>query len=252
MKLYAKRGSMLAFAIIILAVLSVLGVTVLVMATNDTNQVMRQQKRIQSFYIARSGADFIASHLIKNPLDAGLLIADTQATPATGTINGQDFEVRLTGTYRDFLIESVAYRDGEEDARIYLSMKEFNLFDYSIFADEILTVGNNLSVYGDIGTNQNDINFGLQLIDGTVTLGPEASPESIAEAKSMTVGNLDPNVLNTELSLPTGYTAPFDAIEFTTDANGVYTVSGEVACWIDYINLQGNDKILTQLSHSKI
>ena len=184
MKIKSKRGAILAFVVIILAVFAILGAVVLYISNNDTNQVMRQQHKTQSYYVARAGADAVASHLIENKNDFEEYADKTLDDYATGQINGQDFKVRVTGTIREFVIESVAMRNGEEDSKIYLLMKEFNLLDYAIFADEILTTGNNLNIAGNIGTNNKSVTFGNVNVTGSVTLGPDATSTDLSNAAS--------------------------------------------------------------------
>jgi hypothetical protein len=250
-----QKGSALALVIIIFAVLSVLGASVLFVSVNDTRQVMRQQQKIQSFYVARAGADAFASKVIQNPNAFADMRVKTETAPATGQIAGQDFQVKVTGNISQFIIESAAIRDGQEDAKLYLLMNEFNLLDFSIFADQILTTGNNLDIQGNIGTNLNTIQYGNEKIDGTITLGPSASLSDLATAKSKTEDGLDAQQLTQLLSFP--QVAPDDfgddepASEFEPeediDDSGVYIY--EVSDgdkdyrWVDSIDLGGNDSL---------
>ena len=65
-KISNQKGSVLIYVLVVTVVLSILGVTVLNIATAETKQVVFQENQIKSFYAARSGADAVASYLIEN------------------------------------------------------------------------------------------------------------------------------------------------------------------------------------------
>lgn len=197
MKKRDKSGSTLAFVVIIMAVFAILGSVTLFISNNDTNQVMRQQHKTQSYYVARAGADAVASHLIENKNDFNTYVEKTLDDYATGQINGQEFLIRVTGTIREFVIESIAMRDGDADSKIYLLMKEFNLLDYAVFADDFLATGNNFSITGNIGTNNNSVTFGNVNITGSVTLGPGASNSDLSNAAAKST--LEPQQLTEKI-----------------------------------------------------
>jgi len=214
------RGSALVITIIIFAVLSVLGVAVLNMSLAETRQVVHQQNKIQSHYVARSGADALASFLIENPDELENMLSKTATYPGVGLVNNKEFNVKVTGTIHQFLIESVALKDGVEDAKIYLEMKEYNLLDYAIFANEILDIGNNQVINGNIGTNGNSIGFGHETVDGNVTLGPGSTESDILEAEGKSTGLV--SSLSKELIYP-----PIETSQFTGEWPGgnTYEVS---------------------------
>lgn len=61
-----KKGSTLAMLIVIIAILSVLSLTVLKISLTDNLQYVQQDKKMQSYYLAKAGADIVAEHLIDN------------------------------------------------------------------------------------------------------------------------------------------------------------------------------------------
>ena len=62
-----EKGIALLLVITVMLVLSILGITFLSVALTDNKVVAYQEKSMQAYYIARSGADSIAAYLNKNP-----------------------------------------------------------------------------------------------------------------------------------------------------------------------------------------
>jgi len=182
-----KKGAALVTVIVVFAVLMILGVTVLSLSVTETKQVVYQEEKVKSFYVARSGADAMASYLIDNPDELDTVINKTKVKPATGQIDGRPFELFVTGTEEEFIIESIAYtRDGKEDERLYLTINEYDLLDHAIYAKQILDTGNNLKINGNIGTNSSSILFGSNLVNGNIVLGPNATQADIEDAQANT------------------------------------------------------------------
>jgi len=217
-----NKGAALIVTLVVLVVLSTIGAAALNIGVSDTKLVVAQQKDVQNYYVARSGADAIASYLIKNPAQFETVKTKTVSQKAKGEINGQEFAVSVTGDMREFLIESVALdEDDQEVDKIFLQMKEFNLMDFSVFADQILLVGNNFMITGNIGTNGNSITFGNRDVIGNVILGPNANSASVADAEANATGTVEK--LPTQLVFP-----PIDEAQFTEAWPGgsTYTVTG--------------------------
>lgn len=65
-----ERGFALPMVLIFATALTLLGITLLGVSLNQATRTMQQEKREQAFYIAKSGADAVASHIIErfNPI----------------------------------------------------------------------------------------------------------------------------------------------------------------------------------------
>jgi|GEM_PF-1053074 len=64
-----QQGGAIVLVLIVLLVLSVLGATFMAIALAETQQVSRQKKAMQAYYLARSGADATAEDIINNSND---------------------------------------------------------------------------------------------------------------------------------------------------------------------------------------
>ena len=60
-----NKGFALVTVVIVMAVLMIFGTTILAVSVSENRQVRFQEQSIQHFYVARSGADSVASYLIK-------------------------------------------------------------------------------------------------------------------------------------------------------------------------------------------
>lgn len=240
-----RRGAALAVTIIIFFILTILGTTVLAISLSENKQVAIQENKMKSYFVARGGADAMASFLISNPAELDGIIQKTKLGPAVGEIDGRDFEIYVTGTEHEFIIESISYSpQGTEESRVYLTMKELNLLDHAIFADQIIDTGNNVTINGDIGTNRASITFGNTLINGNITLGVAATPSDVAEAESNIVPGHLVNTLTVPMVLPSINPADFPTVieNGTIDINTEnYTmVDGKLKGTLSNININGN------------
>ncbi|MDW7656060.1 MAG: hypothetical protein SCM11_02670 [Bacillota bacterium] len=239
-----KRGSALITMVVVFSVLMILGTVVLAIALTETRQVVFQANQIKANYAARAGADAVAAYLIENTHELDTFILKTKNSPVTGSIEDRDFEVYVYGTEHEFIIESIAYKDNNQEAKIFLTVREYNLLDSAIFADEVLITGNNVTINGDIGTNASNIQFGNIPINGNITLGPGAQPSDIAAAENNLIGDHIVDVLNEPLVMP-----PIDEDQFETslpsgtttiDTTGQLNSDGKLFRKIDKIDIAGN------------
>lgn len=239
-----KRGAALTLVVVVFSVLMILGSIVLILSLVETKHVLYQEDEVKSHYAARAGADAVASYLIQNPDALDEFIQKTKVGPATSSIDGRDLEIYVSGTEHEFIIESKVFYKGAQEATIYLTMREFDLLDSAIFANEVLITGNNVTINGDIGTNQASIDFGNVPINGDIMLGPDATPSDIDDAEASIAPGYLVNVLGTPIifppidealftvSLPTGTTEINTATEGLTD--------GQLRRKLDSIDIGGN------------
>lgn len=216
-------------------------------ALTENKQTILQEIQLEGYYAARAGADAMASYLITNPTELNRIIQQSKIGPSTGTIEGREFEIYVTGTEHEFIIESVSYEtDGEEGSRVYLTMKEINLLDHAIFADQIINVGNNTTIHGNIGTNSNYINFGHNDINGNITLGVGSTTEDVENANKGIASGYVVNTMSTPMNLPSidptqfPVIIPNGTIVIDTQQYSDKMVSNKLNATINSINISGN------------
>jgi type II secretory pathway pseudopilin PulG len=176
-----KKGAALATILMVFAVLSILGTTMLSVSLSENKQVTRQENNIQAYYAARAGADAMASYIIDNPGKVGEMISKTSSIPGKGAFNGVNFEVKvikdaITG---ELTIQSTGRANNMASSSVNLTLSKTSgeVFKQTLFTDGPLNLGNNTTVYGDIGTNSmDDVSFGnnKSKLNGNLFLGPEA------------------------------------------------------------------------------
>lgn len=138
-----ENGLALPLVLIVLLVLSLLGATLWQFSMAETAQASQNQKRIESHYVARAGADSVAEYIIQNPGQAANLIAQTTAsTPATGTIGDGNFSVSVSGNL-DSIIEVRSYGNvGGVSSAVTLTLNKLTASD--LFQNAISQTSNTL------------------------------------------------------------------------------------------------------------
>lgn len=169
---------MIVIIVIVIAVMLILGTALLNISLSENKQVIYQQKSNQAYYMARSGADAIASYIIKNPSEAQNIINKTSSSPGTGTIGANSFQVQAMNgaSAGDVLIKSTGIVNGVSNAHVSLTLKRIisasSLLDYSVFTSSDLTTPKNIT--GNVGSNSGKVVVSSSY-SGNVTLGPNAT-----------------------------------------------------------------------------
>lgn len=92
------RGIALPLVLVFMLVLSILGTALWQYSMAETVYASRSQQKIESHYVARSGADATAEYIIKNPQHLGTLLSGTgPANRATGSVGNGSFSVYVDG-----------------------------------------------------------------------------------------------------------------------------------------------------------
>lgn len=172
-----KKGAALIVVLAIFAVMAIVGGTVLNLSLSDTKQSVYQVNKTKAYYTAYSGADSMASYIISNPSKVAGIIGKT----GTSIIDGNNVSVKVTKNPDDtLLITSTGTVTGASPVNVKLTMnkKSNPVFEYTVFADTFISVGNNTAVYGNLGTNASSINMNGTMIGGTIStnLGIVLSP----------------------------------------------------------------------------
>jgi len=243
----SQRGSVLILIIVVMSVLSILGVAVLNASVSENNQTVYQEKNIEAYYAARSGAEAMASYLIGNSANTATVIGKTASAPALGSVGSHQFEVRVAGSPHPVtgkiiapIIDSRVYETlsgvKTEVAKVRVQLLESTLFKGTVFADQYLSVGNNAGIMGDIGTNANTITFGGEDIDGDITFGPGATQATLddAEANHVTAGHTAAK-MTTPLVFP-----PILTSQFSTSWSGGTAFANTGISYYNIADLGGN------------
>ncbi len=175
-----SKGSALALVLILATVSMILGTTVLYLSVSHNKIIINQEKNMKAYYGARSGADAVASYIIKNPSKVSNLITQISSVPGTGTIGENQFEVSVKNIsgLDEILIESKAYEmvDGVKQYRSQVSLSLVNVIssisEFTVFSDDAPDLGNNTVINGDVVTNATVwTSYDPSRVNGNVTLG---------------------------------------------------------------------------------
>lgn len=189
--LNGRKGSALVVVLIVMAVMSVLGTTVLRIAVAENNFTARQENKMQAYYIARSGAQAIAEYMIKDAnnnahdfINQGESVLNTQ-------IGGGGFKVTVSDDIINNVVNIVSvgeYNGIEQQIKIRVTRSVSGLggiFQHAIAAKKSITVdneaGTNIVITGSIAvavapTEIDVINLGTH---GVVTNGKIYDPNLI-------------------------------------------------------------------------
>lgn len=143
-----KKGMAMPLVLMTLLVLSLLGVSLLQYSVADNKQVAMDKQQMQSFYLARSGADAVAQHILDNPGQAASLISAGKSSPVS--LGEGNFDVLVYGDPgSEILIQATGTVNGVSQ-KATLSIVKLNLFDVALAANDINISGNAARIYGNV------------------------------------------------------------------------------------------------------
>ncbi len=117
------QGMVLPITLFAILVLSLLGTALWHSSVAATLQTSRRQENMQAHYIARSGAEAVAQHLINHPEEAASLISATETNPATASIGNGSFRVHVRATADPNLLQIVSTgQSGMVSTRVILNL----------------------------------------------------------------------------------------------------------------------------------
>jgi len=150
-----QRGSVLIVVLFVLVTLTLVGATLGSLAVNDQRQAARQQRNNESFYLARSGAEAVATYLLANQE----LIKDYIGHEDVVELGQGSFTVRvLNGPNNTVLIESTGFV-GDYSEKVTLSLiggesgSYLPIFDMALFTDGGINLESGAKIFGRVGTN---------------------------------------------------------------------------------------------------
>ncbi len=176
-KIRNERGSALAFVIMVMAVLMVLGTSLLVVSMAEARQSIRQENNTQAHYTARTGAEVLASMIREADDDEDILSLINQGA-LSGEIDGKEFSARVEKIDEDLdklRIHSTGYESGlENNVELILNRGPLS-FDYPLFSaskDIFMNIGNSAAgaiIGGDVGTNADGFDGdSSRVVDGVI------------------------------------------------------------------------------------
>ena len=113
MYLKNEKGSSLTLVLIVMVVLTVLGSTLLFFNSSEARQTIREEKKTQAYYIARSGVETVLDYILNNPdkienLNTKININETELG------NGK-FKVKISKSAEKVIIKSIGIVDNVEN-----------------------------------------------------------------------------------------------------------------------------------------
>lgn len=191
-----SRGVALPLILMVMLILAILGSTLWQYSSRDTIQAARNEKMMQAYYIARSGADAVAQYIIDNPdginmkeyVDALVAAPKSNPTKINDEINGF-FEVEVTRDEESklIIIKSTGIVDGISQ-KVSLCLYESDidgipLLDMAVFSNKGIRLEGSSKIEGDAGINSSNpgsIRLAWSTaIDGNLFIVPDADPDEV-------------------------------------------------------------------------
>ena len=153
-KIKSENGFALAMTILVLAVLTILAVILLSLSLSETKLAAHQSDKKQAYYLARSGAEAVATYIIKTPN------ADSDLFDRTSNLNSNlssgEFSVQVEGlatgpTLYNVLVRGTGtVKNVQNTAAVLLVRKTMMEIGYNaIYSGEALDI-NNMKIIGDV------------------------------------------------------------------------------------------------------
>ncbi|MEJ6950044.1 DUF7305 domain-containing protein [Natronospora cellulosivora (SeqCode)] len=153
-----EEGSSLLLLLVVILVITILGVNLSRISLNQYQNTLREEKRIQSYYIAKSGANLVASAIENNIVDAELINSRT----ATNNLNDGFFSVHVEHKGNNTIITSTGTVDdistevSVELSKYIANKEQLPIIDHAVFADSQIELAGAI-IKGDLGIDNNGI-----------------------------------------------------------------------------------------------
>lgn len=207
-----EKGSSLVMVLIIMGVLTILGAVFQFFSLTEHQQVVNDEKRMQAYYLARSGAEAVADYIIKNPDDVDELLGE-ESDPVD--LGEGSFKVKVTEINPEkpdegLLIESTGNVDGfERTVKLQLlPYQSYSLGEFAVFCNRGISTQKHVTITGDVGTNAEEpgsIHFGgINSFTGKVLVGPNGDPDEVVtgDVANISKGRLTSKVTYTIPDFP--------------------------------------------------
>lgn len=208
MKRYLRKrnGGALALVLVIMAVLMLLGITLLRVAVAENRFAKHNEDKIQAYYAARSGAQSVAEYIIRDAYnDADELLDKT--SDWNEQLDRGKFKVAVNELSSDRIeIVSVGEYNGiQQEAKILLKKNSGGVFEHALVGKEIIQTdgssGQGIEIYGTIATQM----YPPTLDDNKVDIIVDGEDIGVPSGP-------DPTLVFPEIIVPASY-----YYEFTSD-----------------------------------
>lgn len=210
-----QKGSVFMMVLISLAILGIFSISAITLFRADFNHAQRQENKMQAYYLARSGAETLASYLIYNP--EGLTITERQVL-IDDLLNGKtSTQVKIKEDEdREFLKEGSIqiktqkigsnleitstgiYKGISDKVTVTLGIENIKGRTVPIIDTALFTVGNgnegnpviklegSVKIKGSIGSNTTGKNsiqlaWSTGITNGTLSIGPGANINEVIQ-----------------------------------------------------------------------
>lgn len=222
MPLSGERGSVLLLVLIVMMVLIILGTALISLSLADLNQSLQQEQKTGAYYLARSGADAVATYIINHPheLSDFLNLGVDEVSFEKGR-----FEVKVTKQGDQILINSTGFygRQIETVSLTLLTVSQGLTPDMAVFSLAGMTMKDKAEISSG-GTNSilpGSVSFyDSARVNGDFYIGLGGDPWQVINKP------LPPHINKPVINLPRArqYTLPSFAI-FPEDLPGRPTLS---------------------------
>lgn len=189
-----QRGMALVAVLIIASILTILGTTIWYYSTRDVMEADRTGKKMQAYYLARSGADAVAQYIMTNPdnIDMAKYVESLINSPESDPVKLDgvpgSFKVKVTKDEdKSLVIISTGIVDNVKDsARLTLNRANVTpSLDVALFTATSINMGQKGSakIIGDVATNAeepNSVYFPWSAyIKGNLSIGPNGDIDKV-------------------------------------------------------------------------
>ena len=234
-----QRGSVLLALLITMVILSVLAAALLpTLFTSQMGQVSAGGA-MKAYHLAEAGGRYTLPRLGE--------IADGEHTFKFS--GGETFFIINKRSAAEFTSTGVVFEGTDLESRVTITYEMHGIFDYGLFGGGGISIGNNAVVYGDIGTNGDnldgisgsaDVN-GDQNVSADKDMTPVELP-SAAESWMDITSDLNMSSNNQTVTLNTGqyYTS-----EITISNNSTVNITGDVVIYVEGTTTASNNSTLS-------
>jgi type II secretory pathway pseudopilin PulG len=147
-----KKGMTLVMVIIVMAVLSILGAALLGISVSETKFTANQDKRMQAYYLAKSGVDTIATHILRNPKGVQALVNAPESDVNNQLPNGSfKVDVINSGVANEIKVKGTGLVSGTQNTStvVMKSLSLSEILDKAIYTNASMDI-TGMKVNGDI------------------------------------------------------------------------------------------------------
>lgn len=262
-------GGALIITLMILVVVSILGMALLNIGVAESKFATYQEKKAQAYYLAHSGADSLASYIVKNPDNLPTNELETKISSiidlpsaendslSSHRFANETFNVSLSkilGT-NNLFIESQGKVDNVSQ-KVSVNIIKRGLFENAIYAHKSLTLWSGAKVYGG------DVQYGesyyagnnAEIIDGEAYVGElEFDANDFPSLGLNTPDNLvisNGEVISVTMDPPSGIDYVNENIYYSSievNPKGKFVIdlnNNDVKIVVDTLNIEGTLEII--------